>query len=65
MNETERIIEVTGYSKNVSISWHEDPTRHLLKERAVNARSNSDADAHPSQPVKSSNNQLGNPARSD
>lgn len=43
MNETERVIELTGYSKQVPITWHEDPTRHLLKENAVNARSKSDS----------------------
>ena len=33
MNEPERIIEVAGYSKLVPITWYEDPTRHLLKEK--------------------------------
>ncbi len=39
MNEVERIIEVTGYSEPVRITWHKDPTRHLLKQKAVNAKS--------------------------
>ena len=45
MNETERIIEVTGYSKRTPITWLKDPTRHLLKIKAVNARDSSDSDA--------------------
>ena len=54
MNETERIIEVTGYSKRTPITWLKDPTRHLLKIKAVNARSKSEADAKPSQSDESS-----------
>ena len=54
MNETERIIEVTGYSKQVPITWHKDPTRHLLKERAVNAKRNSDRSDRPSTTIRSS-----------
>ena len=49
MNETERIIEVTGYSKRTPITWLKDPTRHLLKIKAVNAKDSSDEDAQPSQ----------------
>ena len=33
MNQEERIIEVTGYSKRTPITWLKDPTRHLLKSR--------------------------------
>lgn len=55
MNETERIIEVTGYSKQVPITWHEDPTRHLLKQKAVNAKSSSDTINQPSRVDKSLN----------
>ena len=47
MNENERIIEVDGYSEPVRIYWHKDPTRHLLKEKAVNARVNSERSAAP------------------
>lgn len=47
MNEAERIIEVTGYSEPVRITWHKDPTRHLLKASAVNANCKS-IDARPS-----------------
>ena len=65
MNETERIIEVTGYSKQVPITWHEDPTRHLLKERAVNAKSKSDGSDKPSTPVRSSDNKKDNLAKAD
>ena len=49
MNETERIIEVTGYSKRTPITWLKDPTRHLLKIKAVNAKDSSADDAQPSQ----------------
>ncbi|MCY3865699.1 MAG: hypothetical protein OXG68_09705 [Chloroflexi bacterium] len=38
MNETQCIIEVRGYSKRTPITWREDPTRHLLKIKAVNAK---------------------------
>ena len=55
MNEEERIIEVTGYSKRVPITWLKDPTRHLLKIKAVNAKDESDADAKPASPDESSN----------
>ena len=51
MNESERIIEVNGYSKLVPITWHEDPTRHLLKQKAVNAKSNGDSETQPSHSV--------------
>ncbi len=37
MNEEERIIEVTGYSKRAPITWLKNLTRHLLKIKAVNA----------------------------
>ena len=47
MNEEERIIEVNGYSKRVPITWLKDPTRHLLKIKAVNAKDESDADEPP------------------
>jgi len=49
MDQEERIIEVTGYSKRTPITWLKDPTRHLLKIRAVNARDTSDADTQQSQ----------------
>ena len=50
MNETERVLEVTGYSKRRPITWLKAPTRRLLKIKAVNAKDNSDADAQPPQP---------------
>ncbi len=49
MDEDVRIIEVTGYSKPVKIHWHKDPTAHLLKIPAVNAKSKRD-DAQSTQP---------------
>lgn len=42
MDEDVRIIEVTGYSKPVKIHWLKDPTAHLLKIPAVNAKSKTD-----------------------
>ena len=54
MNETERIVEVTVQNVRVPITWHKDPTRHLLKIEAVNARSKCEADAKPSQSDESS-----------
>ena len=52
MNKTERILEVTGYSVRTPITWLKDPTRHLLKIKAVNAKDSSDADAPPPPPDK-------------
>lgn len=48
MNETERIIEDTGYSRPTPITWLYDPTRHLLKIKAVNAKDSIDPDAQQS-----------------
>ena len=59
MNEEERIIEVTGYSKRTPITWLKDPTRHLLKIKAVKAKDKSDADAQPSQSDELSNEEQG------
>ena len=50
MNEEERIIEVTGYSVRTPITWLKDPTRHLLKIKAVNAKDSSADDTQRSQP---------------
>lgn len=50
MDEDVRIIEVTGYSKPVKIHWLKDPTAHLLKIPAVNAKTERDGSAHPKQP---------------
>ncbi len=54
MNEEERIIEVGVENVRTPITWLKDPTRHLLKIEAVNARSKSEADAKPSQSDESS-----------
>lgn len=48
MTEPERIIEVSGYSRIVPITWHDDPTRHLLNKKAVNAEDNSDSETNSS-----------------
>lgn len=65
MNETERIVEVTGYSKRTPITWLKDPTRHLHKIKAVNAKDSSDADAQESQSDKSSPDETNSQARAD
>ncbi len=65
MNEEERIIEVTGYSKRTPITWLKDPTRHLLKIKAVNAKDESDADARPAQSDDSPRDETDNQTRSD
>ncbi|MCY3916155.1 MAG: hypothetical protein OXG49_09115 [Chloroflexi bacterium] len=49
MNETQCIIEMRGYSKRTPITWLKDPTRHLLKIKAFNAKDSSDEYAPPSQ----------------
>lgn len=65
MNETERIIEVTGYSKQVPITWYEDPTRHLLKETAVNAKSKSDGSIQSTRSTGSSKPKANNKEKTD
>ena len=65
MHETERIVEVTGYSKRTPITWLEDPTRHLLKIKAVNAKDSSDADAQQSQSDQSSPDETDSEPRAD
>ena len=49
MDENIRVIEVNVYSEPVKIHWLEDPTAHLLKIPAVNAKSKRD-DAQSTQP---------------
>lgn len=49
MDENVRIIEVTGYGEPVKIHWHKDPTAHLLKIPAVNARTKDDSAPPPAQ----------------
>lgn len=65
MNETERILEVTGYSKRTPITWLKDPTRHLLKIKAVNAKDHSEADAQPSQSDESPGDETNHQTRPD
>ncbi len=65
MNENERIIEVTGYSVRTPITWLKDPTRHLLKIKAVNAKDNNDADAQQSQLTDSPQNETNSSPRAD
>ncbi len=55
MNEEERIMEVSVENVRTPITWLKDPTRHLLKIKAVNAKDESDADAKPTSPDDSSN----------
>ena len=54
MNEEERIIEVGVENVRTPITWLKDPTRHLLKIKAVNTNDSSDVDAQPSQSDESS-----------
>ena len=49
MHEDERIIEVSVENVRTPITWLKDPTRHLLKIKAVNAKDSSDADGQSSQ----------------
>ena len=63
MNETERIVEVVGYSKQVPIIWHQDPTRHLLEKKAVNAKSKTDGAIQSPHPIDSSKRQTKNQAK--
>jgi hypothetical protein len=65
MNEEERIIEVTGHKMHTPITWLKDPTRHLLKIKAVNAKDSSDADVKPSQPGKSPQDKHNTQPRAD
>ncbi len=65
MNEEERIIEVTGRKVRTPITWLKDPTRHLLKIKAVNAKDNSDADAQPSQSDESPPDETNSQTRAD
>ena len=65
MNEEERIIEVTGYSKRTPITWLKDPTRHLLKIKAVNAKDSDAADAKPSQSDESPQDKSNDQPRAD
>ena len=65
MNEEERIIEVGVENVRTPITWLKDPTRHLLKIKAVNAKDSSDADTQPSQSDESSQDETNNQARAD
>ena len=42
MSEQERIIEVSVENVRTPITWLKDPTRHLLKIKAVNAKDSDD-----------------------
>jgi len=50
LSEAERIIEVRIENARAPITWLKDPTRHLLKIKAVNAKDSSEADAQPTKP---------------
>ena len=65
MNEEERIIEVGVENVRTPITWLKDPTRHLLEIKAVNAKSDDDADAEPAQPDKPSQGEANGPASAD
>ncbi|MDE2854550.1 MAG: hypothetical protein OXN88_10305 [Chloroflexota bacterium] len=65
MNEEERIIEVTGHKVRAPITWFKDPTRHLLKIKAVNALDSGDADAQRSTPEESPPEETDSQPRAD
>ncbi len=47
------------------ITWVKDPTRHLLKIKAVNAKDSDDADPKPSQPDELAQDKSSNQLRAD
>ncbi len=65
MNEEERIIEVTGRNIRTPITWLKDPTRHLLKIKAVNAKDSSEADAQPSKPDEAAQGETSSQPRAE
>ena len=65
MNEEERIIEVTGRKVRTPITWLKDPTRHLLKIKAVNAKDPSDEDGDSSQSDEQPPGDIDSPKRTD
>ena len=65
MNEEERIIEVGVENVRTPITRLKDPTRHLLKIKAVNAKDSSDVDAEPSQSDESSQDETNSQTRAD
>lgn len=65
MNLSEPIIEVTVENVRTPITWHKDPTRHLLKIKDVNAKDSNDADAQPPQSNESLQDETDNPVRAD
>ena len=65
MNDEERIIEVAVKNVRTPITWLKDPTRHLLKIKAVNAKDNSDADEQPSKPDGSATDKPNSQPRAD
>ena len=65
MNKEERIVEVGVENVRTPITWLKDPTRHLLKIKAVNAKDSSDADAQQSQSDQSLPDEPNNQPRAD
>jgi hypothetical protein len=65
MNDEERIIQVGVENVRTPITWHKDPTRHLLKVKAVNAKDSSDADAQQPQLDESSPDEKNQQHRAD
>ncbi len=65
MNEEERIIEVSVENVRTPITWLKDPTRHLLKIKAVNAKDYNDADMQQSQTTDSPQNETNSSPRAD
>ena len=65
MNEEERIIEVGIENVRTPITWLKDPTRHLLKIKAVNAKDSSEADALPTKPDETAQDETNSQPRAE
>ena len=65
MNEQERIIEVSIENVRTPITLLKDPTRHLLKIKAVNASDSDDEDTQQSQSEKPPQDDASQQSRAD
>ena len=65
MNEEERIIEVGIENVRTPITWLKDPTRHLLKIKAVNAKDSSGVNAQQSPSGKPPQDDSNDQSRAD
>jgi len=65
LSEAERIIEVGIENARTPITWLKDPTRHLLKIKAVNAKDSSEAHAPPAKPHETSQDETNSQPRAE